>query len=150
MFAIRFQPLIPPRAVAPRGRLFIALYRDQGWLSKAWWQVKRLYNSGRLGRALVSGIFCSYFTVSGFLFDLVRFKNPMRRYAEYKRSRGMSRIHDWIDWVGGFPFEVATSEAIGRFYADRGFRLERDKLLRSGHGCDEYVFVKDLTPGDGR
>jgi 2-polyprenyl-6-hydroxyphenyl methylase/3-demethylubiquinone-9 3-methyltransferase len=138
------------RAVPTQGRLFIALYRDQGWLSKAWWQVKRLYNSGRLGRGLVSGLFCSYFAVSGFLFDLIRFKNPVRRYAEYKRSRGMSRIHDWIDWLGGFPFEVSTPDAIGRFYAERGFGLVRDKILPTGHGCNEFLFVRNVMRGDGR
>ncbi|HJX66812.1 MAG TPA: class I SAM-dependent methyltransferase [Polyangia bacterium] len=130
------------RAVLPQGRLFIALYRDQGWLSRAWWQVKRLYNSGRLGRGLVCGLFCSYFAVGGFLADLVRLKNPSKRYAEYKRSRGMSRVHDWIDWLGGFPFEVSTPDWVGRFYQERGFRLERDKILANGHGCNEYVFVK--------
>jgi 2-polyprenyl-6-hydroxyphenyl methylase/3-demethylubiquinone-9 3-methyltransferase len=130
------------RAALPQGRLFLALYRDQGWLSKAWWQVKRFYNSGWLGRGLVCGLFCSYFAVSGFLADLVRLKNPIRRYAEYKRSRGMSRVHDWIDWLGGFPFEVSTPEWTGRFYRERGFRLERDKILPHGHGCNEFVFVK--------
>ena len=81
-----------------------------------------------------------------FLADVVRLKNPLRRYAEYKRSRGMSRVHDWFDWLGGFPFEVSTPEAIRRFYEERGFHLERDKLLPSGHGCNEFVFVKRPAP----
>lgn len=130
------------RAVLPQGRLFIALYRDQGWSSKAWWQVKRLYNSGWLGRGLVCAFFCAHYAVSGFFADVVRVRNPIRRYTEYKRDRGMSRVHDWIDWLGGFPFEVSTPETIGRVYQDRGFRLERDKILPNGHGCNEYVFVK--------
>jgi 2-polyprenyl-6-hydroxyphenyl methylase/3-demethylubiquinone-9 3-methyltransferase len=134
------------RAVPSQGRLFIALYRDQRWLSHAWWQVKRLYNSSWLGRALVCGLFCPYYAVSGFLADVVRLKNPLRRYAEYKRSRGMSRVHDWIDWLGGFPFEVSTPATIRRFYEERGFHLERDKLLPSGHGCNEFVFVKRPAP----
>jgi 2-polyprenyl-3-methyl-5-hydroxy-6-metoxy-1,4-benzoquinol methylase len=130
------------RAVPLEGKLYIALYRDQGWLSKAWLTVKRLYNSGRIGRALVKGFFCTYYATTGLLADLSRLRNPWRRYPEYKRSRGMSRVHDWIDWVGGLPFEVSTPAQVRHFYGERGFRLERDKLLRNGHGCNEYVFVR--------
>jgi len=28
----------------------------------------------------------------------------------YRLPRGMSVVHDWIDWLGGFPFEVAMPE----------------------------------------
>jgi 2-polyprenyl-6-hydroxyphenyl methylase/3-demethylubiquinone-9 3-methyltransferase len=130
------------RAVPSQGRLFIALYRDQGWLSKAWWQVKRLYNNGLAGRALVTGVFCAYFATTGFLFDLIRLKNPLRRYDEYKRSRGMSRLHDWIDWIGGLPFEVSTPDAINTFYKARGFSQLRANVLPSGHGCNEYLLIR--------
>ena len=37
------------------------------------------------------------------------------RYARYwrdQRTRGMSRWHDLVDWVGGYPFEVARPEEI--------------------------------------
>ena len=37
----------------------------------------------------------------------------------------MSRVHDWIDWIGGLPFEVATPYQILDFYRPRGFTLER-------------------------
>ena len=38
------------RVETASGRLFVALYNDQGWKSHVWWLVKRLYN--RLPRAL--------------------------------------------------------------------------------------------------
>ena len=36
----------------------------------------------------------------------------------------MSRWHDLVDWVGGYPFEVARPEEIFRFFPARGFELD--------------------------
>ncbi|MBC8134223.1 MAG: hypothetical protein H7X95_14670 [Deltaproteobacteria bacterium] len=83
--------------------------------------------------------------MQGLFADLAQLKNPLARYAAYKRSRGMSRVHDWIDWIGGFPFEVATPDEIFAFHRDRGFHLE-NMLLRPGHGCNEFVFSKTRPP----
>ena len=38
-----------------------------------------------------------------------------------KKSRGMSVWHDLVDWVGGYPFEVAKPEEIFDFYRRKGF-----------------------------
>jgi len=130
--------------VAPGGRLFIAIYRDQGWLSAAWLAVKKLYNSGAAGRALVLGTFVPYVWVQGFLGDVVRGRNPFTRSKRYKSSRGMSRIHDWVDWLGGLPFEVASAPAVLAFYKQRRFRLENLGLV-DGHGCNEFVFSRAGT-----
>ena len=59
----------------------------------------------------------------------------------WRTERGMSLWHDMVDWVGGFPFEVAKPEEIFEYYKGRGFVLE--KLRTSGGlGCNEYVFRK--------
>ncbi len=55
-------------------------------------------------------------------------------------GRGMSRWHDLIDWVGGYPFEVATPDEITDFCIARGFRLRRLRTVGGGLGCNEYVF----------
>jgi 2-polyprenyl-6-hydroxyphenyl methylase/3-demethylubiquinone-9 3-methyltransferase len=52
----------------------------------------------------------------------------------------MSRKHDLVDWVGGYPFEVAKPEQIFDFYRDRGFELTRLKTCGGGLGCNEFVF----------
>jgi len=130
--------------VAPGGRLFIALYRDQGWLSAYWLAVKKLYNMGIVGRALVLGTFVPFVWVQGFFGDLVRRQNPFTRSKRYKSSRGMSRIHDWVDWLGGLPFEVASAPAVLAFYKQRKFRLE-NMGLSDGHGCNEFVFSRSGT-----
>ena len=130
--------------VAPGGRLFVAIYRDQGWLSSFWLRVKKLYNGSAAGRAVVLGTFVPFVWVQGFLGDVVRGRNPLTRGRRYKSSRGMSRIHDWVDWLGGLPFEVASADALVAFYKQRRFRLE-NLALSDGHGCNEFVFSRPGT-----
>lgn len=127
--------------VKPGGTLFIAIYRDQGWLSRAWLGVKRLYNASLPTRLLVTALFCSFYFIQGLLSDLLRLRPPLRRYHEYKRSRGMSRVHDWIDWIGGLPFEVATPDQILDFCRPHGFTLQRLTTVL-GHGCNQFVFTR--------
>ena len=127
--------------VRPGGTLFIAIYRDQGWLSKLWRGIKRLYNASLPTRLLLTGLFCALYFTQGLISDLARLRPPLRRYREYKRSRGMSRVHDWIDWIGGLPFEVATPDQIFDFCRSRGFTLERVTTVL-GHGCNQFVFTR--------
>jgi SAM-dependent methyltransferase len=125
--------------VKPGGVLFISIYNDQGGTSRRWKMVKRIYNTGAPGRLLTSGVFVPYFILRGAAADLIRRTNPLRGYREYKKSRGMSRTHDWFDWLGGYPFEVAKPEDVFALYRDRGFALERLKTCAGGLGCNEFV-----------
>lgn len=127
-------------SVAPGGRLFIAIYNDQGRASKVWTAVKRLYCSGLAGRLLVQAIYIPYFFLPAFGWDLLKLRNPFRRYTEYKRQRGMSKVHDWYDWLGGYPFEVAKPEEIFDFYRKKGFELRRLISCAGGLGCNQFVF----------
>jgi len=52
----------------------------------------------------------------------------------------MSRRHDLIDWVGGYPFEVAKPEEVFTFVHRLGFELIHIKTTGGGIGCNEYVF----------
>jgi 2-polyprenyl-6-hydroxyphenyl methylase/3-demethylubiquinone-9 3-methyltransferase len=126
--------------VAEGGRLFVAIYNDQGAMSHFWRKVKKLYVSGPLGKMLISAVFIPYFVLGLLSVDLFRRKNPLDRYRQYKKSRGMSMVHDWRDWLGGYPFEVAKPEEILQFYRNRGFVL--DKLLSGTSGNNEFVFTK--------
>ena len=129
------------RSVAPSGRLFIAIYNDQGPRSRAWTMVKRLYNRSRLGKGALLAVLVPYNVGRGLAVDMLRRKNPLARYREYQRMRGMSMLHDWKDWFGGYPFEVAKPEAIFDFYRARGFSLTRLRTCGGGHGCNEFVFT---------
>jgi len=126
--------------VKPGGTLFVSIYNDQGWMSRVWTAVKRTYNRGFAGKALVSATFVPYYAMRSLLADLAFFRNPLKRYSDYRSRRGMSMWHDWHDWLGGYPFEVATPEAIFDFYAAKGFTLRRLKTCGGGVGCNEFVF----------
>jgi 2-polyprenyl-6-hydroxyphenyl methylase/3-demethylubiquinone-9 3-methyltransferase len=59
----------------------------------------------------------------------------------------MSITHDWFDWLGGYPFEVAKPEEILEFYRARGFELTRLRTCGGSVGCNEYVFLRPAAPG---
>jgi 2-polyprenyl-3-methyl-5-hydroxy-6-metoxy-1,4-benzoquinol methylase len=124
------------------GKLFVAIYNDQGGKSKRWRMVKVFYCSGMVGKCLVIGLFFPYFFLGGLAVDLFQGKNPLRRYTEYKKTRGMSKYIDWFDWLGGYPFEVAKPEQIFDFYRKKGYKLIRLKTCGGGLGNNEFVFEK--------
>jgi len=62
----------------------------------------------------------------------------------------MNRWRDIIDWVGGYPYEVAKADEIFDFYRTKGFSLEKLKST-GGLGCNEFVFVRsDNSTADAR
>jgi 2-polyprenyl-6-hydroxyphenyl methylase/3-demethylubiquinone-9 3-methyltransferase len=127
----------------PRGKLFIALYNDQDVFSRAWIAIKLRYNRGRAWRFVIVPVFGSYFALRGFVKDtLILHKNPMTRYRIVKQSRGMAYFTDLLDWLGGYPFEVAKPEAVFEFFKKRGFQLLNLKTAGIGHGNNEFVFLK--------
>jgi 2-polyprenyl-6-hydroxyphenyl methylase/3-demethylubiquinone-9 3-methyltransferase len=128
--------------VAPDGALFISIYNDQGRRSRGWRGVKQLYNGGTLGRATVTAVFVPYFAGKTFAASLLQGNNPVSAFRDYKRERGMSITHDWFDWLGGYPFDVARPDEIFSFYSERGFTLERMTTVGTGLGCNEFVFRK--------
>ena len=135
--------------VSEGGKLFIALYNDQGRASKAWWIVKKAYVSlPRQLRFLV--VWPSLLRLWGpaTLRDLV-FLRPFSTWINYKKNRGMSPYRDVIDWVGGFPFEVCKPEEILDFYRSKGFELTKLSTCAGGIGCNEFVFKrKPVLPGN--
>jgi 2-polyprenyl-6-hydroxyphenyl methylase/3-demethylubiquinone-9 3-methyltransferase len=79
----------------------------------------------------------------GLIFDVfVRYKNPLNRYKHYKSLRGMSFFTDLIDWVGGYPFEVAKPEAVLDFFRREGFELVKLATVGGRNGNNEYVLIK--------
>ena len=127
-------------AVAPNGKLFIALYNDQGRLSKYWLIVKKAYNAvPKTFKALIL-LFCLIqLWGPASLRDLV-FGRPFKTWINYTKNRGMSPWRDVIDWVGGYPFEVSKPEEIFSFYKKKGFTLQKLTTCGGGHGCNEFVF----------
>ena len=129
----------------PGGLFMIAIYNDQGGASRRWLVIKRAYNRlppmlRPLWVLLIAGIYETKFAIA----RLARLRNPLplADWRAKKRDRGMSAWHDWVDWIGGLPFEVATPEEIIVPLRQRGFVLENLKTVGSGWGCNEYVFKK--------
>jgi 2-polyprenyl-3-methyl-5-hydroxy-6-metoxy-1,4-benzoquinol methylase len=130
--------------LAEQGKLFIAIYNDRGGASRRWAAVKRFYNrSPRPVRLLLVLAVGAGFQARAALSRLARLQNPLPfGHPKPVRVRGMSVWHDLVDWVGGYPFEVAKPEQILDFYRERGFELVRLKT-DAGHGCNEYVFQRN-------
>ena len=125
--------------VKSRGQLFIAIYNKQPFLSAYWTFVKRLYNrSWPMARRSLTYAYFSFFAVELFIADALRGRNPASRYRGSGR-RGMSLYHDVVDWIGGWPFEVAAPEEIFRFFRKRGFVLTELVTCGGKHGCNEFV-----------
>jgi 2-polyprenyl-6-hydroxyphenyl methylase/3-demethylubiquinone-9 3-methyltransferase len=123
------------------GKLFIAIYNDQGWASGLWLNVKKAYNRLPRGlRWLVLLPAAVRLWGPGMIRDLLEGR-PFHTWRNYsKRSlRGMSPWRDTVDWVGGLPFEVAKPEQIVDAYRNGGFQLERLKTCGGRHGCNEFV-----------
>lgn len=125
------------RRVASGGQLYISIYNDEGLASRLWLKVKRFYCSGPIGQAIVMGVFIPLFALKSALQCLVQFRNVFADYA--LSARGMSMFYDWIDWLGGYPFEVAKPEEVLAFLRVRGFELENLKTTNR-LGCNEFVF----------
>lgn len=123
------------------GRLLIALYNDQGWRSHMWLRVKRTYCGSTAGRFLVKAAFYPLFALYALLLDIRRGHLPGAHARNYLERRGMSLIHDWRDWLGGYPFEVANPSEVRSVLARHGFDLEHQTLTH-GWGCNEFVLTK--------
>jgi 2-polyprenyl-3-methyl-5-hydroxy-6-metoxy-1,4-benzoquinol methylase len=128
------------------GKLFLAIYNDQGTASRRWLAVKKMYNRlPRYLRFLVVVPAAVHLTWRPAVKDLLRLQ-PFATWRNAGRVRGMSAWRDLIDWVGGYPFEVAKPEAIFDFYRARGFALTRLYTDGGSLGCNEFVFVKTHVP----
>jgi 2-polyprenyl-3-methyl-5-hydroxy-6-metoxy-1,4-benzoquinol methylase len=126
--------------VAKEGLLYIAIYNQQQFISSYWSMVKRVYNhSPKFLRHLMSLVFYLYYGALLIVADLLRGRNPVERHKGRKR-RGMNFFRDIVDWIGGWPFEVASPEDVFRFCRDRDFILTELKTCGGKHGCNEFVF----------
>ena len=130
--------------VCDGGKLFIAIYNDQGRTSRVWWLIKTAYNRlpARFRWVVLWPALIRLWgptTIRDFSSG-----RPFSTWNNYSQGswRGMSAWRDVVDWVGGLPFEVASPEGIFEFYKKRGFKLETLKTCGGGRGCNEFVFQK--------
>lgn len=125
-----------PALVKPGGTLVVAIYNDQGPLSTLWSIIKQIYvKSFSPVQLAIAG---SYFALT----SLVRTVKNLITLRSFRRTRprGMSGWHDAVDWVGGYPFEVASREEVTKFFETRGFSTEKVISVGSKQGCNQFVF----------
>ena len=120
--------------VAEKGQLFIAIYNDQGWISHYWLYVKKYYVRSLALSWLIIIIHWPY------LFGLRYIVRALSR--RLKIERGMSLWYDMIDWLGGYPFEIAKPEEIFNFFYTKKYQLSALKTCGGRMGCNEFVFIK--------
>jgi 2-polyprenyl-6-hydroxyphenyl methylase/3-demethylubiquinone-9 3-methyltransferase len=133
------------QAVAPGGKLFIALYNNTGTQAQRWLWIKKTYNKlpGFL-RSPFAILVSAPEEIKGILRGVLKGK-PGERFQQWNNHlsrRGMNYWYDLIDWVGGYPYEVSTPDEIFEFYKARGFTLTKLRCGGVGLGCNEFVFVR--------
>ena len=127
------------RLVNENGHLFISLYNDQGGKSSFWRALKRLYCKNFLGKCIAVLIGFPLLLFNPMVSSIFQRRNLFRRYSH---KRGMSMYHDWLDWLGGYPFEVATPGEVVDYCTSRGFRLVKLRTT-NGHGTNEFLFLRN-------
>ena len=129
--------------VRDKGLLYISIYNDQGGYSERWKRLKRFYLSvPPRWQPLFAGTVLFFRELRPLLSQILRLKNPIAYWKARKQSRGMSYWTDWIDWIGGYPFEVAKPEDVFEFFKGRGFTLMGFTTNRCEASCNEFVFKK--------
>ncbi|SVD96889.1 uncharacterized protein METZ01_LOCUS449743, partial [marine metagenome] len=125
--------------VRPGGYLIVAIY-NRHWSSPVWKHIKRLYcllpSTGRkvLVVMFIPVIYLAKFLVTG--------KNPL------KKERGMDFFFDIVDWVGGYPYECASVQDVVDLATRNNLELTRVVPASVPTGCNEFVFVRLVTPAD--
>jgi 2-polyprenyl-6-hydroxyphenyl methylase/3-demethylubiquinone-9 3-methyltransferase len=136
--------------VAPSGTFAIALYRKTP-LCWAWHIEKRAYVSVP---SFVQSAFRGAYKTAFFAGKAATGRNPFKYVRDYKSNRGMDWHHDVHDWLGGYPYESASAQAVKSHVTQLGFRVVRTferppGVGLFGTGCDEFVFeappAGDLT-----
>lgn len=131
--------------VAPKGRLFISIYNHQAVWTRFHVAMKKSYvEAGTLGKTGILGAFATFQAARCFAADALRGRNPITRYTTSK-ERGMSVWHDWVDWVGGYPYEVAKPEEVLQAVAPQGFSLFALKTCGGHAACNQFVFVREAA-----
>ncbi len=129
--------------VNDNGIFFLAIY-NKTKSSRFWLKVKKIYNlSPKIGKKLMNFLL---FSVMYFILPLLSLKNPLIWLKNYKKKRGMDPMTDVKDWLGGYPFEVATFKEIVTFFnrIDQNFKLVKyNKVHPSANANNELVFKNE-------
>lgn len=143
--------------VKPNGYLILAIY-NRAPSSDFWLKVKQFYNarSALIKEIMVSALFC-YIISLRLLGNIKRKILKRKKRSLFTVERGMSVFYDVKDWLGGYPYEYASSEEIQGFVEKLGFILlaaptklpalpktNRNRFTLVHTGNNEFVFRKTI------
>lgn len=122
--------------VKPAGLFWISLYM-KGPKYEEDLAIKKKYNAmSRLGKKLFV-----YRKILKIMWRrLKKGKNPLT--WNEKVIRGMHKYHDILDWYGGLPYEVASTEEVVAFMSKAGFDVVRVQEAKE-RACSVYLFKKN-------
>jgi hypothetical protein len=130
--------------VRPGGQLFIAIYNDEALVSDGWRLIKHSYNAlpAWLRWIVLWPSFAGLWGPS-MLMAVLHGRSPLEGWRR-KRPRGMTAWNDLVDWVGGYPYQVATVAGLVDRLTILGFTPETidavaPSRLWKGHGCNQLV-----------
>ncbi|HJT82721.1 MAG TPA: class I SAM-dependent methyltransferase [Chthoniobacterales bacterium] len=119
--------------VRPGGHLVIAIYARH-WSSRMWKFVKWLYvHAPRFIQRTLIALFYPIIYAAKWM---VTQRDP------HQQKRGMDFYYDVIDWVGGYPYEFATTEELTREVEALGFTTSKVIPAQVPTGCNEFVFQR--------
>ena len=120
--------------------LYLAIYNKYKKFpsSNLWKKIKRIYAKHHKLRFIFDFILI-FITLAS---KLLYLKNPFNYIKNYKSKRGMSFYTDVVDWLGGYPYEFATTKEIINFYKREGLRLINLKKAK-GISNNEFLFRRN-------
>lgn len=120
------------------GLFYISLYAKEAYSDyERWIAVKRKYNScGFVGKNYL----LAKETMRLLIGKLKNGENIIEYVFRYKEKRGMSFLHDQIDWIGGYPIEFSSKEEVINF-CTKALSLQL-KNISTGEGCSEFLFER--------
>ena len=128
--------------VNDNGVFFLAIY-NKTKSSRFWLKVKKNFNlSPKIGKKLMNFLL---FSVMYFILPLLSSKNPLIKLKNYKKKRGMDPMTDVKDWLGGYPFEVATFDELIEFIKklNPNFKLVKYNKVNPGVNANNELVFKN-------
>ena len=122
------------------GRLLIGIYNEKRPGTDIMRWIKRAYvASPPLGQELIKW---SYWGVTAAV-QVARGRNVSAEIRGRLRERGMDYWRDLEDWVGGYPYECATPEAVRAFVEGQGFTQRAARVRNTIASVNEYLFTRN-------
>jgi SAM-dependent methyltransferase len=119
--------------VSPGGHLILAIYARH-WSSGMWKLIKWLYvhTPSLFQRVLISVLYPVIYAAKW----MVTGRDPR------EQERGMDFYYDVVDWVGGYPYEYASTDDLEHGVEKLGFKTLKVVRATVPTGCNQFVFQR--------